>query len=288
MYFLIHPFYCTLLPMRQKILVIVGPTSSGKSALGVELAKKFNGELISADSRQVYEGLNVGTGKITKKEMRGIPHYLLDVTSPKKIFTAHDFVQKARAAIDDITARGKLPIVVGGTGFYIDALVGRIVLPDVPIDKKLRAKLEKKSTKELFGILKKKDYRRAKNIDPNNKRRLVRALEIAYALGRSPRPMEDRPLYDTLWLGLRMPENSLARKIRARLLVRMKSGMVVEAKQLHKKGLSYKRMESLGLEYRSLARFLHGEITRAQMIEELNIAIRQYAKRQITYWKRKK
>src|SRR5580693_2616583 len=129
----------------QKVLVIVGPTASGKSALAVALAKKFKGEIISADSRQVYRGLNIGTGKITKREMRGVPHHLLDVVSPKKIFTAHDFVTHARRAISNIAKRGKLPIIAGGTGFYIDALVGRIVLPDVPVDEKLRARLEKKS-----------------------------------------------------------------------------------------------------------------------------------------------
>src|SRR3989344_3885695 len=163
------------MPKKQKVLVIVGPTSSGKSALAVELARTFGGEVISADSRQVYRGLNIGTGKISKREMRGVRHHLLDEVSPHRIFTAHDFVEKGRAAISDIAMRGKLPIIAGGTGFYIDALVGKIALPNVPPNKKLRAQLEKKTAKQLFTMLKKRDPRRAKSIDPHNKRRLVRA-----------------------------------------------------------------------------------------------------------------
>jgi tRNA dimethylallyltransferase len=273
--------------MKKKILIVVGPTSSGKSALAVTLAKKFNGEIISADSRQVYNGLDIGTGKITKKEMRRVPHHLLDVASPKKIFTAHDFVKKAREAIEDIAGRGKLPIVVGGAGFYIDALVGRIILPDVGVNKKLRASLENKTAKRLFATLKKLDPQRAKTIDPHNMHRLVRAIEIAQALGKNP-PEHLEHLYETLWIGLAVPKETLEKKIHTRLLTRIKAGMVAEAVRLKKNGLSYKRMESLGLEYRSLARFLRGTVSRAQLIDELDIAIRQYAKRQITYWKRNK
>ena len=271
--------------MKKRLLVIVGPTSSGKSALAVALAKKLNGEIISADSRQVYRGLTIGTGKITKKEMYDVPHHLLDVASAKNVFTAHDFMRKARAAIEDITARGKLPVVVGGTGFYIDALVGRIALPDVAINEKLRNRLEKKTTMQLFAMLKKTDTRRATTVDPHNKRRLVRALEIVSALGESPSTKIDAP-YEIHWIGLRLPADTLDKKIHLRLLGRMKMGMIAEARRLHANGISYKRMHALGLEYRSLARFLQGDISRAQMTEELDQAIRHYAKRQITYWKR--
>jgi len=272
--------------MKRKILILVGPTSSGKSALAVQLARSFNGEVISADSRQVYRGLTAGTGKITKKEMRGIEHHLLDVASPKRVFTAHDFLRLAHAAIEDIAQRGKLPIVAGGTGFYVDALTGRILLPDVPADPKLRAVLEKKPPEQLFSFLQKRDPRRAKDIDPHNRRRLIRALEIAAALGKSPRPLTAAP-YDTLWLGLRLPRKDLDRKIARRLLGRM-GAMLAEAKRLHKRGLSFKRMEGLGLEYRSLARLMQKKITHPQLQKELTLAIRQYAKRQITYWKRNK
>ncbi len=273
---------------KQKVLVIVGPTSSGKSALAVELARRFDGEIISSDSRQVYRGLDIGTGKITVREMRGVPHHLLDEVKPHRVFTADDFVKRGRAVIQDIAARGKLPIVAGGTGFYADALLGRIALPDVPPDAKLRARLEKKTPVQLFTLLKKKDPRRAKTIEPHNKRRLIRALEIAAALGRVPQNNDLRSRYNVLWIGIAPPLKILEKKILLRLHARMKQGMVAEARQLHAGGLSYKRMEELGLEYRSLARLLRGTVTREQMIEELSRAIRKYAIRQIRYWKRNK
>ena len=273
---------------KQKVLIIVGPTSSGKSALAVELAKKFDGEVISADSRQVYRGLNIGTGKITKREMRGVPHHLLDVASPKRKFSADDYVRHARAAIENISKRGKLPIVAGGTGFYIDALAGRIVLPNVPPNKKLRARLEKKSAAQLYALLKKKDLRRANTIETHHKRRLIRALEIAASIGKSPTARSYLAVYDAFWVGIVPPVKELEKKIAIRLFARIRQGMVAEAKRLHAAGLSYKRMEQLGLEYRSLARLLQGIITRKQMVEELNRSIRKYAIRQMRYWKRNK
>ena len=278
---------------KQKILIIVGPTSSGKSALAVELARRYNGEVISADSRQVYRGLNIGTGKITKLEMRGVPHHLLDVAAPKRQFSANDFVQRAHIVIADIASRGKLPIVAGGTGFYIDALVGRIALPEAPPNPALRARFARKSTAQLYALLQKKDGVRARAMrsasERNNKVRIIRALEIAAALGRVPEIMDVRhPYFDTLWIGIAPPMKTLEKKISARLRARVTMGMVAEAKRLHVAGLSYRRMDELGLEYRSLARLLQGTITRKQMIEELESAIRRYAKRQLTYWKRNK
>ncbi|MEY4747784.1 MAG: hypothetical protein RLZZ416_833 [Candidatus Parcubacteria bacterium] len=270
---------------KEKLLVIAGPTSSGKSALAVALARRFGGEIISADSRQVYRGLDVGTGKVTKREMRGVPHYLLDAANPRHTFTAHDFVARAMIAVSDIARRGKLPIIAGGSGFYIDALLGRIVLPDVPANASLRAKLEKKSSEQLLAMLRRKDSRRANVIDRYNKRRLIRALEIAAAVGKSPRSTKRRR-FDAFWIGIKMPRDELNKKIHDRLHARMRSGMVAEAKRLHSHGLSYKRMEELGLEYRYLARYLQNRITRAPMMAELDAAIRQYAKRQLTYWKR--
>jgi tRNA dimethylallyltransferase len=272
---------------KQKVLILVGPTSSGKSALAVQLAKKFNGEVISADSRQVYRGLDIGTGKIARREMQGVPHHLLDVASPKNVCTAHDFVQHARDAISDIAARGKLPIVAGGTGFYIDALVGRITLAEAPADKQLRARLEKKTAAQLYADLQQNDPRRAKTIDGHNKRRLIRALEIVAALGTAPRNLGLRnPNFELLWIGLDVPKAELDKKISTRLFARIRQGMVAEAQRLRASGLSYKRMETLGLEYRSLARLLQKKITREECISELDLAIRKYAKRQRTYWRR--
>lgn len=271
---------------KRRILVIVGPTASGKSAYAVKLAKKLRGEVISADSRQVYKGLDIGTGKITRKEMRGIPHHLLDIVSPKKVFTAHDFAIHARDAIASVACRSKVPIICGGTGFYIDVLLGRIVMPDVPPNPKLRARLEKKNAPELHAILKSLDARRAKNIDAQNPVRLVRAIEIAQALGQVPHLKQKLLPYRIEWIGLKPSEKMLRKKIHARLLARMKQGMVAEGARLHKSGLSYKRMHALGLEYRYLALLLQNKITKKEFLEQLESAIWQYSKSQMKYWKR--
>lgn len=272
--------------MKPKLLVILGPTASGKSGLAVELAKKFKGEVISADSRQVYKGLDIGTGKIAKKEMRGVPHHLLDIVSPKKIFDVTQYKKMANEAIADIVKRGKLPILCGGTGLYIDAVVKNIEYPDIKQNWELRTKLEKKSAEELFLELKKLDPKRASNIDPFNKRRLIRALEIIQATGKTIGVLKAKPKYDVLFIGIKRDPDELKKLIHERLLVRIKQGMVAEAKQLHRLGLSYKRMQGLGLEYRYLALFLQEKITKENIISELNIKIGQYAKRQMTWFKR--
>ena len=270
-----------------KIIVIVGPTASGKSDLAVKVAKEKNGEVISADSRQVYKGLDIGSGKITKREMRGVPHFLLDVANPKKVFTVADFKRIGQKAISDILSRGKTPIIVGGTGFYIDALVYDIDIPEVPPNKILREKLEKKSTEQLFKQLQKLDPERSEEIDSKNKVRLVRAIEVVKALGKVPKTKKKNQ-FDVEWIGIDWPDEILKERIHTRLLKRIKSGMIKEAENLHAQGLSYKRMESLGLEYRYMARFLKGEISREEMIAELEIKIRQYTKRQRTWFKRNK
>lgn len=271
--------------VQPKVIALVGPTSSGKTALGVFLAQKLGGEIISADSRQVYRGLDIGTGKVTKKEMAGVPHHLLDIVSPKTIFNASDFVHTGEKALQKIISQNKLPLVVGGTGYYVDALLGRIVLPEVAPNDALREKLEKKTTEQLFALLQKKDPARAKTIEPEHRRRLLRALEIAEALGANPTPSAVKK-YDVLWLGIAVPQATLEKRIRERLLARIQQGMVAEAVRLHNQGLSYKRMETLGLEYRSLARLLQKQITKEEFVVELERAIQHYAKRQARWFKR--
>jgi tRNA dimethylallyltransferase len=273
---------------KPKIVVIVGPTATGKSDLAVVLARRFNGEVISADSRQVFRGLTIGTGKITKKEMDGIPHHLLDVADPKKQFSVADYVALANPIVTDIVARGKLPIVCGGTGFYIKALIENTTLPDVPPDRELRKRLEGKSASELYTMLTWLDRERANTIDAQNPRRLIRAIEIAKHLGSVPALAPGERRFETLTIGLSLPPDKLKSRIRIRLEKRLKVGMIREAKQLHTKGLSWKRMEALGLEYRFLARFLTGKLTRSEMIEKLNTEIWHYAKRQMTWFRRDK
>ena len=272
----------------KKMIVVLGPTASGKSDLAVRLAKKFDGEVISADSRQVYNGLNIGTGKITKREMRGVPHHLIDVASPTKTFTVAEYKKLADKSIGRIWSRGKLPIICGGTGFYIRAVIDNLIIPEVPPDKKLRRRLDKKTVDELFAILKSLDPRRAKEIDAKNPRRLIRAIEIATALGHVPHLEASLPSYDVLKIGLTLPDKILKQKIHIRLFARISRGMVAETKRLHKQGLSWKRMDELGLEYRYLARYLNGEISKKEMTIKLEKEIWQYAKRQRTWFKKDK
>lgn len=275
---------------KPKIVVILGPTATGKSDLAVELARKFNGEVISADSRQVYKWLDIGTGKITKKEMRGIPHYLLDVANPKRTFTVSEYQALAKKSLQKILKNKKLPILCGGTGLYIDALIYDYALPEVPPNIKLRQTLEKESTEVLFAKLKKLDPRRAKAIDKNNRRRLIRALEIVLTTGKPVPPahetLKKNSNYDVLKIGILLPIEVLRERIRRRLIARIKQGMVQEAKKLHAQGLSWKRMEELGLEYRYISRYLRGMLSRKEMIEKLNTEIWYYAKRQMTWFNR--
>ncbi len=276
---------------KPKIIVILGPTSSGKSDLAVKLAQKFNGEVISADSRQVYKGLNIGTGKITKKEMKGVKHHLLDIANPRKKFTVSDFVKATNSTVVKIVARGKIPILCGGTAFYIDALLGDRQIPEVPINEKLRAKLERKSVEELFAILSDLDPERAKSIDRQNPRRLVRAIEICKALGSVPKQIASsqsdfRNKFEILKIGTKIDEAELRNRINKRLEKRLKQGMIAEAKGLHARGLTYKRMRELGLEYGALADLLENKITKEEMVARLQKEIWHYAKRQMTWWKK--
>lgn len=272
---------------KPRVIAIVGPTSSGKSDLAVLLAQKIEGEVISADSRQVYKGLDIATGKITKREMKGVRHHLLDVANPKKTYSVADFKKDAMIAIDNITSRGKIPIVCGGTGFYIDALLLGQEFPEVLPNKELRKKLEKESIETLYKKLTKLDPHRAQEIDRHNRVRLIRAIEIAKTLGNVPKQKHAVP-YDVTWIGIKPNPEELKKRIHNRLMARMKKGMVAEAKRLHENGLSYKRMRELGLEYKYLADYLQNKISKEEMLLQLEIAIIQYAKRQMTWFKRNK
>ncbi len=269
------------------LLVIVGPTASGKTGLAIKLAKEHNGEVISADSRQVYKGLDIGTGKVTEQEMDGIKHHLLDVADPKKVFSVSDFQRLGKEAIADIFNRGKLPIIAGGTGFYIQALVDGLILPEVPPNKMLRNKLEKMTLQSLQNELNKIDKKRYITIDKNNPVRLIRAIEIAKAIGQVPN-LKSNQIYDPKFIGISIEPEKLKKNIHDRLLARMNIGMIDEVRKLHENGLSWKRMEALGLEYRYIAQFLQSKLSESEMLKQLETAINQYAKRQMTWFKRDK
>ncbi len=274
---------------KDKIIVILGQTSTGKSDFAVDIAKIIDGEIISADSRQVYKGMDLGTGKITKKEMRDIPHHLLDVVSPKKVFSVSDYKKLADKKINEIIKRKKIPIFCGGTGFYIDTVINNINYPTVPPNQKLREKLYQLDEVALNLYLEKLDPERAITIDKNNKVRLIRAIEIAEALGKVPsiNDISDKD-FNTLKIGLILPDESLKEKINIRLLTRIKKGMVKEIKDLHENGVSWKRLEDLGLEYRYGALYLQSKISKEEMIEKINTETWHYAKRQKTWFKRDK
>lgn len=268
-----------------KIIVICGPTATGKSDYAVDLAKKVDGEIISADSRQVYTGLDIGSGKITKKEMKGVRHHLLDVANPKRVFSVAQYEKLGTKAINDILKRGKTPIICGGTGFYIDALVYEQNLPQVKPNAALRKTLEKLSTPELTQKLEALDPQRFETIDTHNRVRLIRAIEIATALGSVPKITRTKK-YDIEWHYLDFPDDILKKRIHVRLLKRMKTGMVAEVRKLHAEGVSWKRLESLGLEYRYLALYLQNKITKQEMLDSIERDSFHYVKRQRTWFKK--
>lgn len=261
---------------KPKVIVIVGTTATGKSNLAVKLAKKLNGEVISADSRQVYKALDIGTGKITKKEMRGVPHHLLDVASPKTRFSVIDYQKLANQAIKHILKKNKTPIICGGTGFYIDAVTKGVIFPEVPPNNKLRRELEKKNSEDLIKILSKLDKSRARNIDRKNKIRLIRAIEIAKHLGKVPKIKELKSEYEFIKIGLILPQEELKKKIEKRIKKMFKDGLLEEISKLKRSGISEKRLKEFGFEYYkpTLESVISGNI--------------KYSKRQITWFKRDK
>lgn len=293
---------------KPKIIVVLGPTASGKSELAVKIALRLNSgqakkiysingaEIISADSRQVYKGLDIGSGKITKKEMQGVPHYLLDVASPKKVFTVSQYQKLARKAIKKIINKNKVPIICGGTGLYIDSIIYNLQFPNVPPQPKLRRKLEKISTEKLFERLQKLDPQRAKNIDRHNRRRLIRALEICLITGKPiPVNISAESAYSIsdksasiLKIGVKKSPEELKKIIKKRLYRRLKIGMLKEVENLHEKGLSWKRLDDLGLEYRYISRYLRDLISKKEMEELILKESYKYAKRQMTWFQRDK
>lgn len=281
-------YLTSLFTSKPKVIVILGPTATGKTSLSIEIAKKHQGEIISADSRQVYTGLDIGSAKVTPEEMQNIPHHLLDITSPKNIFTVQEFVELGTTFINQILEKGHVPIICGGTGMYIDSLVYQQSFPKVPPNNSLRQELEKYSAVELFERLQKINPKRTKTIDPHNKVRLIRAIEVTQALGKTPKRTQ-KNRYKLLFIGLDLEKTQHREIIHKRIIDRFeKQNMLQEAIDLHANGLTYERMESLGLEYRYMSRYLKKEIDYPTMITELTNKTVQFAKRQRTWFKRNK
>lgn len=263
---------------------MVGPTASGKTALGIFLAQKLKGEVISADSRQIYKGLAAIARVPDKKERAGIPHHLIEFASPKRLYSAGEFKKHAEKIIANIQKKNGVPIVVGGTGFYADSLLRGFSLPEVEPNKKLRTQLAKKTPAQLFAILKKLDKKTAARIDAKNPARLVRAIEIAKALGKVPELISDSP-YEVLWLGLRPAEAKHQKAIRTGVVNRL-NAMLREAKKL-RASLSKKHIAALGFELIPLLAYLDKKITKAELIEQLVRSELGYVKRQMRWFKRR-
>jgi tRNA dimethylallyltransferase len=271
----------------HKIIVILGPTASGKSELAVKIALQLGSrqaEIISADSRQIYKELNIGTGKITEKEMKGVPHHLLDVASPKRIFTVAQYQKLAKKALKDIIRRGKIPIICGGTGLYIDALIYDLKFPKVPPQKKLRVKLEMLELPKLLELLKKLDPERYEVIDRKNKRRIIRAIEIAKVLGKAPKIKKTSP-YDVLRIGVSVSKEKLEKRINQRVDKMIKIGLIEETKRLLKKyPANLPVFNTLG--YKEIIEYLRGRTSLPEAISLIRKNTYQYAKRQMTWFRR--
>jgi len=275
---------------KPKVVVVLGPTASGKTSLGIKLAREFGGEIISADSRQVYRGMDIGTGKDLVDYGRGkekIKYHLIDVVNPDNDFDLAKYQALTFKAIKKVISRGQLPIIVGGSGLYLQAVVDNYVLGDDKIDRNWREKMEKLPAVEIFSklsVLKPDFAAKLNNSDKNNPRRLARYLEIIKQGGSIDK--RSKSPYDFLLLGLDFPSEILRQRISYRLLSRLEEGMIAEIKKLKEAGLSDKKLEAFGLEYRYISRYLRGELTYSEMFSQLEQAIYNFAKRQKNWFKR--
>lgn len=283
-----------------KIVVILGPTACGKTDLAINLAKKFNGEVISADSRQIFKKMSIGTAK-PEGEWRelggekvylvaGVPHHVMDIVDPGREFSLSDYKKAAGQAIARVLSRGRLPIVAGGTGLYIWALVDNLDMPRVAPNKRLRRELEAKALPELVGLLRQLDSETAEKIDLKNPRRVVRALEVAIMSGESFAQQKKlaAPLYQTLQIGLVCPREELYDRIEHRIDGQLAAGMVKEVQALKKQKYSWSLSSLTSFGYKQLGAYLRGELGLAEAVEEFKRDTRRYAKRQLTWFKRDK
>ncbi len=271
----------------DKLVIIAGTNASGKSGLGIELAEKYGAEIISADSRQVFKGLDLGSGKVTPEEIRGVPHHLLDVAEPNEFFSLSHYQKLAYAAIDDVIARGGRPFLVGGTGLYVNAVADGYELNEAEPDPAVRQQVEAMSIEELIGLLKEKNPDVLLRLDLKNKRRLERAAEKALAGKCSELPAV--PRYETLIIGVTWPREILYERIRVRLDRRLSEGMIEEVKGLRSAGATDEFLYKLGLEYRYILMYLRGEFDSFDAFyDKLFMEIRHLAKEQMTWFRKRK
>ena len=272
----------------NKLVVIAGPTASGKSGLGIDLALKYNAEIVSADSRQVFKGLDIGSGKVTPEETQGVPHWLLDVAEPNDFFSVKDFQKLAYSAIDDIHSRGVKSFMVGGTGLYVNSVTDGYNLTGKQIDPELRNEVASKTIEELISFLKEKNPEVLNKLDLCNKRRIERAVERVL-LGNTEEP-ENTPRYETLVLGTDWPRDVLYERIKKRLDMRLEEqNMIDEIVKLRENGATDEFLYGLGLEYRYILMYLRNEFNSFEAFyEKLFMEIRHLAKEQMTWFRKRK
>ncbi len=281
---------------KQKVIVICGPTASGKTALSIELAKKINGEIVSCDSMQIYKEMDIGTAKPTVEEMQGIKHYMIGIISPNERYSVADYKKDAKKAIREILNKGKVPIVVGGTGLYIDSLIYEIEYQDIEFDKEYREHLEKevkeKGLEELYNVAKEIDPEAIEKISKNDKKRILRILEIYHATGENKTEQERKSRqkeveYDYKVYALNMDREKLYDRINKRVDKMIEEGLIQEVEKIYKKYNDFPTaMQGLG--YKEVVEYLEGKLTKEEMIEKIKQETRRYAKRQLTWFRKNK
>lgn len=279
---------------KQKVIVICGPTASGKTKLSIEIAKKINGEIVSADSMQIYKDMTIGTAKPTPEEMQGIKHYLIDFVLPNQRYSVADYNKDALKAIDEIIKKGKTPIVVGGTGLYVNSLIYGIEYSDIEVDIEYREKLEKIAESEgierLYEMAKEIDPEAIKNISKNDQKRICRILEIYHTTGKNKTEQEKEsrkngPKYQYLLYGITMDREKLYDRINKRVDIMINDGLIEEVQNVVKKYDEFPTaMQGLG--YKEVVEYLNGITTKEEMIEKIKMETRRYAKRQLTWFKK--
>lgn len=283
--------------MKHKVIVIVGPTASGKTALSIELAKKINGEIVSCDSMQIYKDMNIGAAKPTTQEMQGIKHYLIDTVKPDERFSVAEYKKQAETAIEEIISKGKMPIVIGGTGLYADSLILGIEYPDLEYDEEFRESLEEKAKtdeglKELYNRAKEIDEIAISKISENDRKRIIRILEIYHQTGKTKTELEvesrkNEVKYDYKVFAINMDRDILYDRINKRVDLMIENGLIDEVKQLLEK---YKDFPTAmqGLGYKEVVQYLNNELTKDEMIDKIKQETRRYAKRQLTWFRKNK
>lgn len=278
--------------MKKKVIVIVGPTASGKTALSIELAKKINGEIVSCDSMQIYKHMDIGSAKPTIEEMQGIKHYMIDIVEPNERFSVAEYKKQAEKSIEEILSKGKVPIVVGGTGLYADSLVYGIEYPEIEFDEEYRKKLEKMDIQTLYEMAKKIDQQAIEKISQNDKKRIIRILEIYHSTGKTKTEIEIESRkkgakYDYIVFAINMNREILYERINKRVDIMIQNGLIEEVKNLLKQ---YDKFPTAmqGLGYKEVVDYLNGILTKEQMIDKVKQESRRYAKRQLTWFRKNK